>query len=259
MAEITCPSGLKGEIRKYKVGDLNVFTDKKARRKGTDIEASLVRAIWTRTIDRGPYVYDGDEPPWTGDVLYGDRFYTLIQARILTRGPSYQFRVQCESGSCEAPFDWDVNLESLRVQRLSEASRKVLENGNKLESALPGGDKVGWSLLTGRVQRRAQQYGKEHGPGVNVMYASRLWHVNGDENARKFVDFMTNLDLGDFNHLEREMVQADCGYETTIEVECPECGRIQEVELPMGRDFFLESRSRWGKKPATTPEEEQAT
>lgn len=252
MTEIVCPSGLAGEIRKYKVGDLNVFTDKRARRKGSDVEAALVKAIWLTTTERGPYVFDGDQPPWTGDVLYGDRFYALIQARILTRGPSYVFRHQCENSACEQMFEWEVNLDDLELQALPEESLKLLEAGNRFETELPCGDTLGWSLLTGRLQQRTQQYIKEHGRGVSVMYAARLKDINGEKVARQFVPYMTDMDLGDFNALERAMVEADCGYETTIEVDCPHCDRIQEAELPMGRDFFLESRSRWAKPPATS-------
>jgi hypothetical protein len=256
MTEIKCPSGLKGEIRKFRVGDLSVFTDKRARRQGKDPEAALAKSIWLNTTDRGPYVFDGSLPPWQGDVLYGDRFYALMQARILTRGTSYVFRVQCENGACEQTFQWEVNLDDLVVQELSTESKKTFENGNEFTTKLPSScDVVGWSLLTGRLQRRTQDYIKEHGAGVSVMYAARLKSINDDRNARQFVDYMANMDLDDFNALEREMVQADCGYETTLEVECPECDRVQEVELPMGRDFFLESRSRWVKK---SPQKQQS-
>lgn len=249
MGEIVCPSGMTGEIRKYKVGDLSVFTDRSARRRGADVEAQLVKAIWQRTTGRGPYSFEGDQPPWTGDVLYGDRFYSMIQARILTRGTSYMFRVQCDNGICERPFDWEIDLNDMVVQELPDSSKKKLEQGNLFETPLPGGDKVGWSLLTGRVQRRTKEYVQEHGvSSMAVMYAARLKHINGDRTARSFVPYMTEMGLEDFSALERAMVEADCGYETSIEVECPECHRIQEVELPMGRDFFLESRSRWVKR-----------
>lgn len=257
MTEIVCPSGLAGEIRKYKVGDLNVFTDKRARRKGADVEAALVKAIWLRTTDRGPYVFEADQPPWTGDVLYGDRFYALIQARILTRGPGYIFRHQCENGACEQMFEWEVDLDDLEVQSLPETSRKLLEQGNRFETKLPCGDTLGWSLLTGRLRKRTQQYIQEHGQGVSVMYAARLLDINGEKVARQFVPYMADMDLGDFNALERAMVEADCGYETTIEIDCPHCDRIQEADLPMGRDFFLESRSRWAKKSQKTTAEKK--
>jgi hypothetical protein len=33
--------------------------------------------------------------------------------------------------------------------------------------------------------------------------------------------------------------EVDCGVETTIEVECPECLGVQSVDLPFGPSFFL--------------------
>jgi len=36
-----------------------------------------------------------------------------------------------------------------------------------------------------------------------------------------------------------ELDRVDCGVDTNIEIECPECFSIQEVDLPFERSFFM--------------------
>jgi hypothetical protein len=253
--EIRCPSGLVGEIRKYKVGDLSVFTDKKLRKSGADTEAQLASKVWLRTMERGPYAFDGDTPPWTREVLYGDRFYTLIQARILSRGPDYLFRVQCDNGSCEKPFEWQVSLDKLRVQQLPDSSKTALASGNRIETHLPCGDVITWSLLTGQVQSRVRKYIKQHGGAPATILAARIVAINGEGHPREYLKYVQDMDLVDYNALDRDLVEKDCGYDTAIEVECEHCDRSQEVEMTLGRDFFLESRSRWAPSPTEQTEQ----
>jgi hypothetical protein len=45
--------------------------------------------------------------------------------------------------------------------------------------------------------------------------------------------------MSDVRHLLSEFERVDCGVETTIEVECPDCGTRQELELPFEQGFFL--------------------
>ena len=44
--------------------------------------------------------------------------------------------------------------------------------------------------------------------------------------------------------------RVDCGVDTTIEVECPECFTVQEVELPFDKGFFLPGRDRTARRRA---------
>jgi hypothetical protein len=51
--------------------------------------------------------------------------------------------------------------------------------------------------------------------------------------------FLEELDVADAEHLRTAFDEVDCGVETTIDVECPECLAVQSVELPFGPSFFL--------------------
>jgi hypothetical protein len=57
-----------------------------------------------------------------------------------------------------------------------------------------------------------------------------------DQDRRRFLE---DLDLADVAALLDACEQQDGGVETTIEVECPSCGGLQDVDLPFERGFFF--------------------
>ena len=65
-----------------------------------------------------------------------------------------------------------------------------------------------------------------------------------DHERRKFLD---ELDMADATSLLDQFDEADAGVETTIEVECPACLGVQDVQLPLERSFFLPTARTVGK------------
>ncbi len=59
------------------------------------------------------------------------------------------------------------------------------------------------------------------------------------KDKRRFVD---ELSLADARYLGGEFQHADCGVETSIDIECPECFAVQAVDLPFDADFFLPTK-----------------
>lgn len=254
--EIECPSGLSGTIRPMRVSDMDVFMDRSLRRKaGAAVENELAKRVWVETINRGPYAFDGSVPPWNGDILVGDRFYTVIQSRIAGRGPQYDFDHQCPN--CTDTFPWGISLDDLPILRLSEDSLRNFENGNRFTTDLERANTtVTWSLPTGRVQRRADQLTKRHGKGLAIIYAARLIDVP-NINPGHFVQWMQGLDIGDFEDLVASMENADCGLDTAIEIACEDCGFISREEVALGRNFFMNSKSlRTSQRPSSATSSE---
>ena len=62
--------------------------------------------------------------------------------------------------------------------------------------------------------------------------------------------FLEDLSMRDADFLVDEFDRVDCGVDTTIEIECPECLQTQEVELPFDRGFFLPGRERTARRRA---------
>lgn len=248
---ITCPSGLSGRIRGMKVREERVLADRRLAKSGGQVD-ELLAACWEETLDAGPYDF-GEKPIDWGVVLQGDRFYALLQIRALTYGPTYAFAVNCQSEACRARIEWELDLAELPCRPLSEESRTALLAGNRFETTLPdAGKRVWFRLLTGADERKLPQLRRNAGDQLlSAMLAFRVLEVEGVE-ARDKKKFIEDLSLRDADFLVDEFDRVDCGVDTGIEIECPECFATQEVDLPFDRTFFMPGKERAARRRGRT-------
>jgi hypothetical protein len=239
---ISCPSGLTGRIRGMKVREERILTDRRLARDGGQLD-ELLAACWEETVDPGPYVFDG-KVDWSR-VLQGDRFYALLQLRCMTYGPDYAFSVTCAETACRARIQWELSLQNLPVQALSIESRAAFQAGNRFETRLPdAGKRVVFKLLTGADDRKLVALKKTAGERMlSAVLAYRMHEVEGVE-AKDRRAFLEDLSMADADFLQVEFDRVDCGVETSIDIECPECWATQEIELPFDRSFFQPSKAK---------------
>ncbi len=244
---ITCPSGLTGSIRGLKVREERFLSDRALAKAGTIVD-ELLRACWEETQDPGPYTFDGGKVAW-GKVLQGDRFYALMEVRALTYGPEYAFAVTCREATCRARIEWEIDLHDLVVRPLSDASRAAFVGGNRFETQLPdAGRRVQFRLFSGDDERRLPAIRKQAGDrALSAMLAFRIVEIDGvdDRDRRRFVE---DLSMRDADFLVDEFDRVDCGVETSIEIECPDCFARQDVQLPFDQTFFMPARGRTARR-----------
>lgn len=244
---ITCPSGLSGRIRGMKVREERALADRKLARAGGQVD-ELLKACWEETLDAGPYDFGEATIDW-GKVLQGDRFFALLKIRTLTYGPDYEFSVPCQNDACRARIDWELDLGAIPVRPLSEESRAVFVAGNRFEAVLPDcSARVCFKLMTGEDERRISRLRRSDGDRLlSATLAYRLVEAEGvaAKDLRRFVE---ELSLRDADALLDELDRVDCGVETSIEVECPECSLVQDVELPFERTFFMPAKARTARR-----------
>jgi hypothetical protein len=79
------------------------------------------------------------------------------------------------------------------------------------------------------------------------MLAFRVVEVEGVDakDRRRFIEDLT---MRDADFLVDEFDRVDCGVDTTIEIECPECFATQEVDLPFDRTFFMPGKERTARR-----------
>ena len=238
---ITCPSGLSGEIRGLKGKEGKLLADRAAAKSGVTFDRILA-GCWLATIDSGIYPLGESEALDWSKVLVADRFYTLLQIRSLTFGDDYAFQVQCQSHGCRERFEWELNLKDLPVRVLSDEARAAFKNGNRLETQLPrDGRKVWFRLMTGADEVRAATALRAGRDGMLLTaLAMRIVEIE-DVKAEEKRRFLDDMELADAAALLDRFDEADGGVETSIEVECPVCGGVQDVQLPFERGFFLPS------------------
>jgi hypothetical protein len=242
MNEVECvlPSGLSGIIKPWELGHLAVFTDRSLlRRPGPAIEAKLMDHAWVSTIDSGPYSFDG-KPPWLGEVLQGDLFDAVRQARILTWGEKADVDFRCEDMTCRAKIESTVDLTELKVKRLTDEGREAFLGGNSISFQLPvSGRRIEYSLPTGRTMVIADKLARTHGQSIHVVLASRIRKIEGLESPSQFVPYLATISPRDWRALEDEFDRLNIGVDTAVEMVCPECGLEQMHDMMFGADFFM--------------------
>lgn len=239
---IVCPSGLEGEVRGLKVKEANILADNSAARRNTTFD-QILKSVWLQTTSPGPYA----EPVNLQKVLQCDRFYIMLQSRIITFGAEYTFPVQCSHPGCRHKFEWTEDLNRLRMKSLPDKSKEVFLASNRFQTTLDG-KQVEFKLITGEDEAKMAKFsGKARDKLVSVSLASRIVQVEGvDSNDR--MKWIENLDMGEVRELLEQLDEVDGGVETTIEVECPACLNMMELELPFERDFYMPRLRRMVKK-----------
>jgi len=252
---IVCPSGLSGEVRKLKVKEANLLADMAGVRKGTTFD-SILESVWLGTNDAGPYK-GGFK--WS-DVLVCDRFYTLMQTRIATYGPDYDFDVQCTNLGCREKIEWSIDLEKLPFRKMPKESVDVFVRDNKFPTTIQStGRQCFFRLVTGEIESTAAQRARNRRDEVMTLaLTARIVEVVGVDPNDK-LRFLDNLDLDDAMGLIADMDAVDGGVETDIEIECPACGSQQQVAIPFGRGFWLPSKQRKPKKKEEDPKASPAS
>jgi len=243
--EHALPSGLNGIIKPWSTGDLSVFTDRRlARIAGPTFEAELAKRSWVRTLENGPYMFEG-RPTWMRDVLSGDLFDMTRMSRILTWGPDYEAEFTCSGKGCDATIEVEVDLSDLPIKPLGPEALEMFLNGNSFPYTVPQcGTEITYSLPTGAIQVKADKLAKQHGRHLHVILASRLKTVEGVDSPGKFVDWYSNLSAMDGIDLENEMERHNPGVNTEVELVCQECGKEQTQDVSFGPAFFMPERSK---------------
>jgi len=244
---ISCPSGLSGRVRGMKVREERVLSDRKLAKAGSQLE-ELLTACWEATVEPGPYDFGDRTIDW-GSVLQGDRFFALLNIRALTYGSDYGFAVSCRN--CRSRIEWEVELTKLPVRPLSPESRAAFIAGNRFETTLPdAGKRVWFKLLTGDDERKLPAL-QRAAPDrlLSSVLAYRVLEIEGVDPKDKRA-FLEDLTLRDADFLVDEFDRVDCGVDTTIEVECPDCREVQDIDLPFDSAFFLPGKERTARRKA---------
>ncbi len=230
-----------------KVREERILSDRRLAKAGGQVD-ELLSACWEETLDAGPYDFGGKIIDW-GKVLQGDRFFALLQIRALTYGPEYAFAVPCQNDGCRSRIEWELDLGDLPCRPLSDESRAAFLDGNRFETVLPdSGKRVWFRLLTGADERKLPQLRRGAGDRLlSAMLAFRVVDVEGVEERerRRFIEDFT---MRDADFLVDEFDRVDCGVDTTIEIECPECFVVQDMELPFDQTFFMPGKARTARR-----------
>lgn len=212
---VELPSGKVVTIQEMTTKEQSLLTNKKKLRSGVALDELL-----RNCLDGS----DEDIETW----LIGDRYYLMIAIRKLTFGDDFEFSVKCPY--CDFKSSQSILLSELKTQK-----PKIDPDGEG-ETILPQtGKKVKFRLLKGKDERTLMKMGKNDDNFVAGLLRLHTTEVEGESDL---MDFFSALNAVDSKHLQEEIEKVDCGVDTLIECECPECQEDYEIDMPMDRSFF---------------------
>lgn len=281
MPDITTITGLSGRIRIFRPGDWHkVSSDKSMQNKVTPLwEEELVKGIWQETLSVGPYAFTGN-PPWSGDVLVGDKQDALLRCRMATSGTKHLIEnVECGGRRCNERFDAEIDMGTdLRRQVLTEqirdellelygetttddldtpifvvphATYEAISGDGIVHSELSDGTPVAWRLQSGKTQREMLKYYKAHGVSEITNIAARLVTL-GEIKPRHFFKHLTEeMDEDQFTELWTMVEEHEPGLETEVELACPDCLEVNRVDFGLA-NFLLPNWTRSRRRRTST-------
>jgi len=188
------------------------------------------------------------------DLLLTDRMAIMLYLRVLSYGPSYNFRWRCPY--CNAANVSEVNLaddlkdttpedvEATVRRRYSVPDFRVDE---PLDVALPSGKSLSIRFLRVSDDRTIQQrvrQGRSKGGAGGLEYvltiALSVVSIGGREDLRvtEREEWVRRLSARDGMYLRNFRDDAETGIDTTVHPTCSSCNGDADFPLPLDAEFF---------------------
>lgn len=239
------PSGAKLEVRSLTGKESKILSDKDAAKNGTFMD-KILNACTLGVVAPGPYqVEDGRPFDWM-KALVGDRYYAILQIRVASLGEKYNFKVQCREEGCRELWEHEIDLlADLPVQSLSAEAQETFSAGNVFSTTAVDGKVIKYRLPIGKDEQIAAKAKGFDGAFIQAL-RQRIVSVDGEPDVRLYLE---RCEWSALLSLLAALDENNCGVKTDIEIECPSCGAIQELQLPFTAGFFAPSMK--PKKPRT--------
>lgn len=217
------------EIKAMTSKEEDILTSRALIKKGTVISHLIQSCLIDKTIN-------------PKNLISGDRNALMISIRITGYGQEYPVEVSCPH--CETKSKNEFDLSQLAIRPLD--IDPVEEGTNRFSYTLPRtGRVVTFKFLTGADEEDilvAQERKKKSGFESDNLVTTRLQHsivsVDGVSDRSEISNFIRNLPAGDSRALRKYIDAHEPGIEMKGEMQCPSCGEISEVPLPLGPSFF---------------------
>lgn len=243
--DVTCPSGLAGRVRGFKVQEVAMLSDRQLTRSG-DLLTKIYQNCWLETTDPGPYPFADStgilsKPNWDL-VLLGDRLHLLLELRRTTHGDDYDFDLQCVR--CQKRVPISVKLSDFPRKTPSPSLLRHVREGTPFRTECDG-RAVDYRLLVGKDERFQATLAEQTAPQrILNMAARRIVEVEGvGTEFRKIREWLSNVDAADYDRLQDEMDDVEGGIDTTVQAICVlGCGWEALYDLPFETNFFTSQR-----------------
>lgn len=208
----------------------NILTNRSLAKRGTLLTQLIQSCLKDRTVN-------------AKEMLIGDRNTIMVMLRASGYGPDYKVKVTCPE--CSEASNQEFGLDKLPVKRLEV---EPVGNGQNLfEFVLPlSKARVMFKFLTGNDEEQIaleQANRKKAGAGPEAeLVTSGLLHaivsINGITDRAQLSMALPRMPALDSSTLRRHIQENEPGMQLKGRMECPHCGHVGEVDMPLGAGFF---------------------
>lgn len=194
------------------------------------------------------------------ELLVGDRVFLILAVRRVSLGDDYPYKDTCPS--CEKESLMNIDLSTLDVIPMPDPKKRIFDakmpskaacrawaNSGEVpepEKSNPTGRSIRFRAMVGRDE---EQVGKVQGKddAISKLLALRVELLDGKPPT--LADFQ-QMTMAERSYIRDELFRRhDGGVETTLDVQCPQCGAEYQRELEIGQTgFFFPSQARRNSK-----------
>lgn len=218
------------EVKAMTAKEEDILTSAALLKQGKALDMLLRSCVVDRRVD-------------LDTMLSGDRNAALIAIRITGYGQGYLVQ-KLECPACGEKSDHEFDLAKLPVKPLG--ADPVSPNSNVFSFRMPvSGKDVHFRLMTGADERELStilERQRKIGGGLDQLVTTRLIHqilsIGGEADRLKIARTVETMPARDSRALRSHIDKIVPGVDMKQEFECPRCGESQEVDVPMGTEFF---------------------
>jgi len=183
-----------------------------------------------------------------GPMLIGDKEAIMHAFRATGYGAEYDVEVKCKDEDCGAKFNHTFDLGKLQVKTLDIDPVEPNCNLFEMPDVLPiSKQKVFFSLMTVENDKEITQtidtmkkkMKKKRLPVVSLRLLYHIQRINDITDRGKIRDIIEDMSPRDSVFLRKYIKKVSPGLITAQQVECPHCGNVEELQIPLDISFFF--------------------
>lgn len=174
------------------------------------------------------------------ELTVGDRTFLTLAIRRVTLGDVFPYEDQCPE--CKVKTVFSIDLSTLDVKKMPDPKQRVFD------VALPSGRSARYHVMTGKDEEQLSK--------VDIrdrLSAAILVRLDLLEGMPVTLDIVKGLGMRDRQFLREQFEDNEGGVDSSLELDCPNCGITFDSELDPGQTgFFFPSRVRKSSSRSTS-------
>ena len=219
------------EIKFMTAKDEDILSSPSLLKEGVALDRLLKNIVIDKTIN-------------TDSLLIGDKNAILISARISGYGNIYETEVTCPSCGKKSEFEFDLFSAQKVVHGSLPENVQVNEKGNFVFKLPSSKVDLEVKLLTGLEEKRILKIltsDKENSSMIE-QYRMMIVSANTVTDKKMLSQFIDVMPISDSVYLKNIYKEISPNVDLKEKFQCYSCGHEQELEVPLGADFFWPNR-----------------